>query len=296
MLYGRQYNAVRAPLVGAPMSTGNMDIPNTLRFFVPASTLANDTVQLRDAHLAHQIARVLRLGPGDQVLMLDGQGTACIVELTSLGRDELAGRVLRRATAEGEPDVTLVLYLALLRAEKFEWVLQKGTELGVQRFVPVRFAHSLPADRADERKLERWRRIVREAAEQSCRGRLPSLAAPIEFAIACRGAATADQSLILWEREALHLREVLRPQEESARRSLAQKNVTHPEGGTAALSEHQVPREIAMLSGPEGGITAEELTTAREHGIIPISLGPRILRAETAPIAAISMIMYEIDR
>lgn len=277
-----------------------MDIPNTYRFFVPATALAGDTVQLRDAQLVHQIARVLRLAPGHHVLLLDGQGTACVVELTSLGRDDLVGRIVRREHAGGEASISLVLYLAMLRAEKFEWVLQKGTELGVRRFVPVQFARSLAADRADERKLERWRRIIREAAEQSCRGRLPNLAPPVDVASAYREAAAADLSIILWEREAPHLREALRPVEESAsgdlgkgaacyaptasaRESLSQKNFTHP-------------GEIAILSGPEGGITDGELTLAREHGIIPISLGPRILRAETAPIAAISMIMYENDR
>jgi 16S rRNA (uracil1498-N3)-methyltransferase len=244
-----------------------MDLPNTRRFFVPPAALAGDELRLADKALAHQLARVLRLGPGDRVLLLDGLGMACEVELTHLGRDELAGRVLRRELAGGESAVELAVYLALMRPERFEWALQKCVELGVRRLVPVQFARSLPADRADGRKQERWRRIVREAAEQACRGLLPSLGEPIPFALACAEAATAERALLLWEGEAPHLREALRPP----------------------------PATIAMLSGPEGGITTDELSAARAHGILPVSLGPRILRAETAPMAAAASIMFALD-
>jgi 16S rRNA (uracil1498-N3)-methyltransferase len=204
------------------------------------------------------------------VLLLDGSGDACEVELTELGRDLVAGRVLGREPV-GEPAVELTLYVALLRPERFEWVLQKGTELGVSRFVPVHFARSLPADRADGRKGERWQRIIREAAEQACRGRLPALAAPMSFAAAIQAAAAAELPLILWEGAAPPLRRVLR------------------RPGPA-------PAAVAILSGPEGGIAEDELTAASERGIMPVSLGSRILRAETAPIAAAAAICYECDR
>ncbi|NTV04466.1 16S rRNA (uracil(1498)-N(3))-methyltransferase, partial [bacterium] len=169
---------------------------NTYRFFVPAESFANDAVRVANAELARQLARVLRLGPGDRVLLLDGCGDLCEVELTELGRDVVTGRVLSREHA-AEPTLDLTLYVALLRPERFEWVLQKGTELGVRRFVPVQFARSLPGDRADGRKAERWRRIIREAAEQSCRGRLPELGEPLGFAAACAAAASADLALLL---------------------------------------------------------------------------------------------------
>jgi 16S rRNA (uracil1498-N3)-methyltransferase len=243
---------------------------NTYRFFVPPGSFSGADVYLPDADLARQLGRVLRLGPGDRVLMLDGQGDAYEVELTELGRDHVAGRVLRREPA-AEPVLDLTVYVALLRPERFEWVLQKCTELGARRFVPVHFARSLPADRADGRKVERWQRIIREAAEQACRGRLPDLAAPLSFADACAGAGAADLPLILWEGSAPHLREALR-------------------------RAGPPPASVAILSGPEGGITQEELTVATARGIMPASLGSRILRAETAPIAAAAAIYYELDR
>jgi 16S rRNA (uracil1498-N3)-methyltransferase len=148
-----------------------------------------------------------------------------------------------------------------LRGERFEWVLQKSTELGVRRIVPVQFKRSLAGDRADAKKLDRWRRIIREAAEQSCRARLPELSAPVDFLAACDEAMRAS-AFLLWEGEAVALRSILPP---------------------------QIDR-IAIISGPEGGIDLDELTAAHERGIISVSLGPRILRAETAPIAALAAI------
>lgn len=245
------------------------DLSNTYRFFVPQAELAADHVRVVDADLARQLGRVLRLRPGDRILLLDGLGMQYEVALTEIGREQIAGDIIRSGQAGGEPAVALTVYLALLRAERFEWALQKCVELGASRIVPVRFARSLPNERADERKLERWRRIVREAAEQACRGRLPELSAPLDFSAACAEAASADVRLILWEREAPSLPNVLRPM---------------PQPGT-----------IALFSGPEGGISEAELTAADAHGIMRASLGPRILRAETAPIAAMAAILYQYD-
>lgn len=242
---------------------------NTLRFFVAPAALATDQVQIDDPALAHQLGRVLRLAPGARVLLLDGQGSACEVELTALTRTGLSGLVRTRAAASGEPPLQLTVYLALMRPERFEWALQKCVELGAARLVPVSFARSLPAERADTRKLERWRRIVREAAEQSCRGMLPEVSAPLSFADACVQAAATALPLLLWEGTAPLLRERLR-------------------------DRPSLPTTLSLLSGPEGGITAEELTAAVEHGIMPVSLGPRLLRAETAPLAAVAAIMYEL--
>ncbi|MCS6880511.1 MAG: 16S rRNA (uracil(1498)-N(3))-methyltransferase [Oscillochloridaceae bacterium] len=249
-----------------------MSLPNTRRFFVAPEALRDEQVRLSDPDLARQIGRVLRLVPGDHVLLLDGLGMAAEVELTAVNRDGVTGVVVRREAAGGEPPVHLTLYLPLIRAERFEWAVQKGVELGARRLTPTHCARSLPADRSDARKLERWRRIAREAAEQSCRGILPEVSATLSFAAATEAAAGADLALLLWEGQAPHLRSVLR-----------------------AHRGEWDGRAIHVLSGPEGGITPDELTCARERGIIPVSLGARVLRAETAPIAAIAMVLYEIE-
>ncbi len=233
-----------------------------------------DTVTLTDTALVHQMAHVLRLRPGSEVLLLDGLGTTYRATLTAVGRTSVSAQIEAQEASAGEPALMLTLYVPLLRAERFEWVLQKGTELGVSRFIPTQCTHSLAADRADAHKLERWNRIVREAAEQSCRGRLPVVSDPQPFVTACATAATADLPLLLWEGTAPGLRSVLRSH-------------THPPATPLPT--------IAILSGPEGGLTSNELTTATEHGMIPVALGARILRAETASIAATAAIFYELE-
>jgi len=249
-----------------------MPLPNTRRFFVAPEALRDEQVRLSDPDLARQIGRVLRLTSGDHVLLLDGLGMAAEVELTAIGRDAVTGTVVRREAVGGEPPLNLTFYLPLIRAERFEWAVQKCVELGARRLVPTHCARSLAADRTDARKLERWRRIAREAAEQSCRGVLPEVSAPLSFDAAVEAAAGADLALLLWEGQAPHLRSILR-----------------------AHGGEWNGRAIHLLSGPEGGITPDELTRARERGIIPVSLGPRVLRAETAPIAAAAMVLYATE-
>jgi 16S rRNA (uracil1498-N3)-methyltransferase len=254
----------------------DVHIPNTHRFFVAPEALTGDEVLIHDGDLARQVGRVLRLRPGALLLLLDGEGGACAVRLAEVGRDHVAGQVEQRGLASGEPLLKLALYVALIRAERFEWLLQKGTELGVSSFVPVVFARSLMRDHPADNKLHRWQRIVREAAEQSCRALLPTIAPPQNFADACARAAAAGPAFILWEGHSA-------PAAPSLRAALRAAWETTP------------PPTLALLSGPEGGIAPEELTIAREHGIMPVSLGPRILRAETAPVAAAAAIFYEVE-
>lgn len=247
-----------------------MTLSNTYRFFVSPEAIQGEVVQLTEPALVHQISRVLRLNVGAQILLLDGQGNAYTVILAAIDRTHIVGHVERCDPAGSEAAFKLTLYVARMRSERFEWVLQKGCELGVAAFVPVQYARSLPAGKADKHQ-ERWSRIVREAAEQSCRGVLPTITDPMDFTAACAAAARADLAIILWEGQAPALR-------------IALQQVDRAQLDT-----------VAILSGPEGGITSEELTIATEHGIIPSSLGRRILRAETAPIAATAAIFYEME-
>lgn len=240
---------------------------NTYRFFV-ASEISGETVSIDDRALAHQLSNVLRLQPGDEIVLLDNSGWQYVVALQQLGRDHVSGMVVGRAPASGEPRTQLTLYLGLMRPERFEWSLQKCTELGAAVFVPLVCERSVDADMS-ERKAERWSRIVREAAEQSRRGKLPTIAAAQPFAEACAHAAQCDLALLLWEGDGVaSLRQVLRARTEPA-------------------------TTIALLSGPEGGLSNDEFKIADAHGIIPVTLGPRTLRAETAPVAAITAILYE---
>lgn len=252
------------------------DIPNTYRFFVPPALLASDDVTLTDSALLHQLSRVLRVKVGAHLLLLDGAGGACVVAVTHIERGAIRGQVHARQAAGGELPVQLTLAAPLLRGERFEWLLQKGTELGVTRFVPVLWQRSEGGDTVSPTKHERWQRIIREAAEQACRGHLPSLSAPQPAAAVFATRPAYDHALLLYEGSPTVqpplLRDWLRAQPPLA-----------------------VGGRVLVCSGAEGGIAPDELTAAHERGIIPVSLGTRILRAETAPIMAAAVYGYEYD-
>src|SRR3954468_24836703 len=151
------------------------------RFFVAPHTLAQREV-LIGGDEARQISRVLRMQPGDHVCLLDGLGWEYIVRLTTCGKDEVAGAVIEKRLGAGEPACKITLYLSLLnKADKFEWALQKCTEIGAAAFVPVRATRSV-ADTPGLAKVERWNRIIQEAAEQCGRSLPPTLGETITLA------------------------------------------------------------------------------------------------------------------
>jgi 16S rRNA (uracil1498-N3)-methyltransferase len=249
---------------------------NTYRFFVAPGTLQGQIAQIDDPALIHQLSSVLRLSQGDQITLLDNSGWEYVVTLDAVERGSISGTIERTTLVQTEPQLKLTLYVALLRGERFEWVLQKGTELGVTAFVPVVCQRSVIDDIAEigAAKIERWERIIREAAEQSRRAKLPELLPAMHFDTACDHAAQRSQSVVLWEGSgAVSLR------------SLLQQN--KPQS-----SEDAAPFSIGLLSGPEGGFTEHEITTAVMHQLQPASLGPRILRAETAPVAAAAAVLF----
>ena len=158
------------------------------RFFITPDQRRGQIVRFDDAQ-THQMRRVLRLRPGDRVLALDGQGWQYEVALEEVSNSRVTGLVAAQAAATGEPRVRLTLFQSLLQRDKFEWVLQKGTEIGVTAFAPVITRRSLVRDAGDvgENKLERWRRIIKEAAEQSGRGALPTIGPAVPLAVALSG-------------------------------------------------------------------------------------------------------------
>ena len=239
----------------------------TQRFFIPAAWLTPPTVTLQ-GETAHQIKNVLRLKPGAEIIVLDNSGAAWQVKLTEVGQDKIQGQLTVRQAAGGEPGLHLTLYQGMLKAQKFEWVLQKGTELGVNCFVPMICQRSVVNDfEAIAKKRARWERIIQEAAEQSRRGKLPRLEGARSFAEAIQQARSHPLSLMPWE--------------EMGGSSLKE-----------ALAGTRV-RAMALFIGPEGGFTADEAALARDNGLQLVHLGPRILRAETAGLALCSVILYE---
>jgi len=241
------------------------------RFFVPSAWLETKHVTITGT-LVHRLRNVLRLGPGDHVHLLDNSGWEHEVELTDVSSQRIEGRVVHKSLATGEPRTKITMYQALLKLNKFEWVLQKCTELGVVGFVPVITERCIMGSLEDisNTKTERWWRILMEAAEQSGRGRLPTLRPAVLFPAACDEAAKSGLTLIPWEEE-----------KERSLRSVLQ-------------ATERPPFSINLLVGPEGGFTSDELAQAQRYGAKPVTLGPRILRAETAGLVAASAILYEL--
>jgi 16S rRNA (uracil1498-N3)-methyltransferase len=254
------------------------------RFFVPPSWVRSNEVTFTGPQ-AHQIARVLRMRPGDGVIVLDNSGWELEVQLVSVDRTLVKGEVLHRKLAGGEPRTKISLYLGVLRSNRFEFVLQKGTELGVVQFVPIIADRCVVSDlEAVEKKQRRWEWIIQEAAEQCHRGRKPALQSAVLFLQACEQARNSGGlSLIPWEGEkTTSLRDLLR----SAPRHVARETANH--------EQRWPPFAINLFIGPEGGFTPDEIAMARRYGLVPVTLGARILRAETASVVAAATILYEL--
>ncbi len=233
-------------------------------FFVAGlSGGVGDAVDL--SPVQHQLTRVLRVQAGERIRLLDGAGRAFVVEIIAADRRSVSGRIAEITPAPAEPGVAVTLYQCALKADKLEWVMQKATELGVTTLVPLISERTVvrPAS-ALERRRSRWESIVREAAEQCGRGRLPTIAAPADYATVLAGAP--GLRLLAWEA------------------ATGQPGLIH------ALGRAELPvRAVSLLIGPEGGLSAAEVELAQAAGWQPVSLGPRVLRAETAALAALAI-------
>lgn len=219
---------------------------------------------------AHQIRNVLRLRADDAILVLDNSGWEYEVLLRQVDRQQVVGEAVAKRPSPNEPAVQLTLYQSLMKRDKFEWVLQKGTEIGVSHFVPLVTQRSL-VQKVDikDRKHSRWQKILTEAAEQSRRGRIPTLHPPHTLAQALEN-HPSQPGLIAWEGATEPpLREI--------------------------LAEWERPSAISLFIGPEGGYATEEIEAAKTTGIVPITLGKRILRAETAAIVASALILHYLE-
>lgn len=254
------------------------------RFFLPSIAIhRNQPIDL--SPLARQLHRVLRLTAGAQIIVLDNQGNEFDVYIVEVDAQHALGKVLTQRLNSAEPLIQLTLFQCSLKADKFEWVLQKGTELGVCTFVPVISERSIvrPAS-ALLKKYERWQTILREAAEQCGRGRIPTLLEPMSWSTAI-GAASQGIRYLPWESVSMStpmLSTLVAEQLPSAK----------PLSSTPAPeSPFALDQPIALLIGPEGGITTDEAAQAKAQGWQYASLGPRILRAETAALAATTIIM-----
>jgi 16S rRNA (uracil1498-N3)-methyltransferase len=240
-------------------------------FFVDPGAVTPPTIRIT-GDLLHHLRDSLRLHPGDSLALNDGCGTRYRVEVTHVTSQAIDCRIIDRQTEPARESTPIVLGQALIKGDKMDWVIQKATELGVAAIVPTHSTHSVikPNPERLEHQRSRWERIARDAAQQSERWTIPTIEDTVGLATICRQYASATLKGMLVER--------------SSGPSLA--TVSLP------LDSQQW---IVLLVGPEGGWAPEEHHHAQEQGFLPLTLGPRILRAETAAIAALSILQSRLD-
>ena len=236
------------------------------RFFVTPDELQPDFLVLTGENAQH--AKVLRIKCGEEVLVCDGQGAEAVCTVSDVSPGQVSLVVKKRQDSASEADVKVSVYMAFSKGDKLEHVIQKATELGAYEIIafPSSRCVSRPDDKSLKNKLERWQKIAASAAEQSGRGVIPKVLALKSYDEAIQRAAQTDMPILFYENE----------QATTLRMALDSKPFT-----TAAL-----------LTGPEGGLEPSEVEKASQAGLQVCTLGKRILRCETAPLCALSAVMY----
>lgn len=240
------------------------------RFFIDMNDIHDDVIQIKGEDVSH-IKKVLRLRCGDNIVLCDGMGKDYLVSIKESGQDCITTEVISSQPAGTESSLEITLYQGIPKSDKMDFIIQKSIELGIRRIVPVSTERTIVKidDIKDAgKKVERWQKIALEAAKQCNRGMIPQIEMPVTFDGALELCRQADLAIIPYEKET-----------ESRLRS-------------CISSAH--PRTVAVMIGPEGGFSEKEIEKAVTSGVRSVTLGPRILRTETAGIAVISILMYEL--
>jgi len=233
------------------------------RVRVAGDQLRSGTVHLRGAELRH-LRDVLRLRSGARIEVFDGEGRSFEAEITAIGTSAAEIAVLDAVERRAESPLQLTLAVAIAKGAKLDWVVEKATELGVSRIVPFVSERTVPEREEFTSRQERWRRIASGAAAQSGRTVSPQVSEVMRFADVAQHAPRHDRCLLFWER------------------------------GIDSLGTEREPgvRDVLVLTGPEGGFTDAEAARARAGGFTICTLGPRILRAETAAVTAVALAQH----
>ena len=234
-------------------------------FYITRDSIEGNTALITGEEAQH-ISRVLRMKKGDMVTLCDGEGTFYEAQLSGFSDKTVTARILSWCKAPTESEVQLTIFQGVPKNPKLETIVQKATEIGVVRIVPMDTVRAVAKlDKAA--KVERLRKIAREAAKQSKRGIIPYVEDSVSFKEAVKMAAQADLAIIPYEEET----------ETSLKKALQGKT----------------PKTVSVMIGPEGGFDKEEIKLAKDAGIISVTLGKRILRTETASLAVSAAILYE---
>ncbi|MBR5507289.1 MAG: 16S rRNA (uracil(1498)-N(3))-methyltransferase [Clostridia bacterium] len=239
------------------------------RFFTDTSLEGESSVTITGDDVLH-MTRVLRLKEDDDIVVCDSDGTDCVCSITSVSKYEVTAAILSRGKCQTEPPVNITLYQGVPKGDKLDTVVQKSVELGAVRIVPVAMKRSVAVIKDGEKKRQRLQKIADEAAKQCSRGKLVRVESVMTFKQAIEDAKNNFDMKLL-------------PYEDEKVKSI--KEVLKDGAGT---------KSVCIFIGPEGGFDPSEVEFAKENGFSSVSMGPRILRTETAPLAAITAVMYEL--
>lgn len=239
------------------------------RFFLPETQIKHPISTITGTQVNH-IKNVLRLKPGDQIILFDGAGVqyhACIAELSS---DKVDVELFDKKVIKHESPVHVTIAQAYLKEKKMDLLIRQITELGINKWQPFFSERSIPTpdNKRLHTRLQRWDKIMMEAVKQCRRGCLVEIGHPLPFDQMLISAKDADIKIIFWE------------------------NADNPLSPDIFSSNKRRIRSVYSVLGPEGGFSAHEVKQARESGFYPVKIGPRILRAETAAVAACALLQY----
>lgn len=238
------------------------------RFFASGSSITDSAVRLEGDDVKH-ITKVLRLGIGDRISVCDGEGTDYICAVSETGKDFVAADIIEKMPNTNESNIQITLYQGLPKGDKMDYIIQKSVELGVNTIVPVAMKRTVVKLKNTSPKEQRWQRIAEEAAKQSMRGIIPSVESAVSF----------DDMVSAFREDTLYIL----PYENESHTRLKQ-----------VLADNREYTKIGIIIGPEGGFEEDEVAKASQCGAHAVTLGPRILRCETAPVAAVAAVMYEL--
>ena len=238
------------------------------RFYVPQPRIENGMLKIEGDEVKH-IRKVLRLRAGDEIVVFDGLGREVEGTIVEEGLSSVVIRVQNIISSKKDSPLEVTLAQSLLKGEKMDYLIQKATELGVKKIIPFFSSRSVPLLEKSRRLIRhhRWEKIAVEASKQCGRGSVPKVESLQEYSDMLQIASTENLRLILWERGEIRLKEVLERSKEK--------------------------KKIFFVIGPEGGFNQLEVDEAKRAEFIPVHLGRRILRAETASLCLLSILQYE---
>jgi 16S rRNA (uracil1498-N3)-methyltransferase len=245
------------------------------RYFLEKDYIEGDLFHINGDDF-HHMTRVMRMKEGDEFFAVFKGGKSATSKIESISSDDIKASIVQWETAIKELPISVTIASGLPKGDKLEWIIQKGTELGAHEFIPFNADRSIVKwdEKKAKKKVERWEKIAKEAAEQSHRKLIPKVFSPYSFSELMEISNQYDYKLIAYEEES---------------RASEMGNFAN------TISSMENGSSILIVFGPEGGLTEKEVIKSQQSGFLPCGLGPRILRAETAPLYVLSALSYQFE-